>query len=70
MRTFFVKTDSKKFCQICGRNGHEDESCAALPVTFAWYIIYFWWKKNYVGDMEETKSLFAVPLINGKSKDF
>lgn len=36
MRKFFVKTDSKKFCQICGRNGHEDESCAALPVTFTW----------------------------------
>jgi len=36
MKRVFTKSDFKKFCQICGRHGHEDESCAAIPTTFYW----------------------------------
>lgn len=36
MKRVFTKSDFKKFCQICGRHGHEDESCAAIPTTFTW----------------------------------
>lgn len=36
MKRVFTKSDFKKFCSICGRHGHEGESCAAIPTTFCW----------------------------------
>ncbi len=71
MKRVFTKSDFKKFCQICGRHGHEDESCAAIPTTFTWFEysnIDLFLFISFLGEAVVKKYIFAALLVNGKPR--